>query len=117
MKLLAVLALLISTASAPASVSARAYCLGGIFNDVGLDASLTAPVHHDERVSIFAYVDGQRTVLGRQVFVRRGTTFATTVDMGVHQAPSGVKVVWRGFSAQRSIPWTVRWVTPSISCR
>lgn len=113
MKALLILALLLG-AHAP-SVSARAYCAGEVFRDIAIDASYTAGAH-DEYVTVVATANGARTVLGRDVFVRRHTTFETTADTGQHSAPDGVHVRWSGFSSERSLPWSIRWRTPSIEC-
>ena len=114
MKLLVAIALVLAPA-AP-SVSARAFCMGGVFNDVAITASYTAGAH-DKFVTVTATTNGLKEVLGRQVFVRRHTTYTVTADTGQHDAPNGVRVHWSGFSTQRSLPWSVVWRTPSIACR
>lgn len=114
MKLLLVAALLLGPTSAP-SVSAQAACLGEIFHDVGVTASYTAGAH-DEFVTVTATLNGARTSLGRRVFVRRHATYSVSADLGQHSAPNGVLVRWHGFSTERSLPWSIRWRTPSIEC-
>jgi|SRR5882724_1040317 len=115
MKLLLAIALMLTPTTAP-SVSAQAYCLGGIFNDIGVTASYTAGAH-DEFITVKAVLNGARTSLGRQVFVRRHETYTVSADLGQHDAPNGVRVRWSGFSTQRSLPWAIVWRTPSLSCR
>lgn len=99
-------------APAPPTVSAVTSCQA---HDVTVSTSYTAGVH-DEFITVVATLDGARTTLGRDVFVRHGQTFSARADLQAHEAPDGVRVRWSGFSTERSIPWAVVWRTPSVAC-